>query len=105
MKKKETISDHELLVLIHKCIDIEELKELEIEKIVPGHGNIGGKELLTVMINYVEDIESVVVESIEKKESLEELKGKEMVKKYQNWWLGNFYSMNLEYLYEIKINE
>jgi ribonuclease HI len=27
MKKKETISDHELLVLIHKGIDIEKLKE------------------------------------------------------------------------------
>ncbi|MFV1977434.1 MAG: ribonuclease HI family protein [Candidatus Scalindua sp.] len=27
MKKKETISDHELLVLIHKSIDIEKLKE------------------------------------------------------------------------------
>ncbi len=27
MKKKETISDHELLVLIHKSIDVEKLKE------------------------------------------------------------------------------
>ena len=27
MKKKETISDHELLVLIHKGIDVEKLKE------------------------------------------------------------------------------
>ena len=27
MKKKETISDHELLVLIHKSIDMEKLKE------------------------------------------------------------------------------
>ena len=27
MKKRETISDHELLVLIHKSIDIEKLKE------------------------------------------------------------------------------
>ncbi len=29
MKKKETITDHELLVLIHKSIDIEKLKEQE----------------------------------------------------------------------------
>ena len=27
MKKKEAISDHELLVLIHKSIDVEKLKE------------------------------------------------------------------------------
>ncbi len=29
MKKKETISDYELLALIHKCIDLEKLKELD----------------------------------------------------------------------------
>ncbi len=27
MKKKETIADHELLVLIHKSIDVAKLKE------------------------------------------------------------------------------
>ncbi len=34
MKKKETISDHELLDLIHKSIDIEKLKEKEQDKAI-----------------------------------------------------------------------
>ena len=29
MKKRETISDYELLALIHECIDLEKLKELD----------------------------------------------------------------------------
>ena len=81
------------------------LEGMEIDKIIPGHGNVGGKELLSIMINYVEDLEIVVEKALEKNESLEELKKMEMPSKYQSWWLGNFYPGNLEYLYKLKVDK
>lgn len=55
MKEKETISDHELLVLIHKSIDIEKLKEQDktitkkrVDKLFQGIINYVKKESLAV---------------------------------------------------------
>lgn len=81
------------------------LEGMEIDKIIPGHGNVGGKELLSIMIDYVEDLETVVEKALEKNESLAEVKRLKMLSKYENWWLGNFYATNLEYLYKKKVDE
>lgn len=89
----------------HLKSGLGKLREMEIAKIIPGHGNIGGKELLSIMINYVEDLETIVKQAVEKKENLEDLKKAGMPNKYQDWWLGNFYPMNLEYLYKMELDE
>ena len=75
---------------------------MEIDKIVPGHGNIGGKELLSIMIKYIEDLEEEVGKLKDNKVSLKELKSNVIIDPYKDWWLGNFYPMNLEYLYMLQ---
>ena len=84
---------------------LRDLKEMEIDMIVPGHGNVGNKQLLSIMTNYVEDLELVVEQAIKRDEGLEELRTKTILNKYQDWWLGNFYSMNLEYLYKMQVDQ
>lgn len=63
MKKKETISDHELLVLIHKCTDIEKLKEQDktitkkrIDKLFQDFKNFAKKDDLTISDKEITDI-------------------------------------------------
>ena len=75
---------------------------MDIEKIIPGHGEIGGKETIAKMIDYLKDLDSIVNNVIEEQGELEELSKKEIPEKYAKWWLDNFYQMNLKFLYKLK---
>jgi glyoxylase-like metal-dependent hydrolase (beta-lactamase superfamily II) len=61
-----------------KYIDaLKRLKQIkDIKKVVPGHGAIGGPELIDVMLTYIEDM--ALVANNPGKE-------KEITKKYKNW--------------------
>jgi len=82
--------------------ELIKIEKMKIEKIVPGHGEIGGKESITKMIEYLEDLDSIVNKIIEEEGELEELRKKEIPGKYEKWWLGHFYQMNLKFLYKLK---
>ena len=82
-----------------------DLKEMDIDSIVPGHGNIGGKEILANMINYVQDLEDKIESMIDTNGNLDDLRSKPMLSQYKDWWLGSFYLSNLEHIYFDKVKK
>jgi len=88
----------------HLKTELKKMEKMEIEKIVPGHGEIGGKETIAKMIEYLEDLDSIVGKVIEEEGELEELRKKEIPEKYEKWWLDNFYQINLKFFYKLRKN-
>ena len=74
---------------------LRELDQMNIRQVVPGHGNVGGKELFSQMIVYMNDLEAIATE-MAKKSPAPAIP--EVPVQYASWWLDNFYADNLKFL-------
>jgi len=83
---------------------LEELKKLNVEQIVPGHGPIGNKRSLDEMISYIQTVSDIVDDAIVNNISKEDLKLTSVPDEYNDWWLSRFFTLNLVVLYNKKSN-
>ncbi|MED1204424.1 MBL fold metallo-hydrolase [Heyndrickxia acidicola] len=76
------------------------VRQLDIERIVPGHGNIVTKNQIDVMIAYLTHLNEKVTRSIEKGMTLEELLVSEISADYAAWTGIDGYKRNLNAVYQ-----
>lgn len=72
---------------------LEKIEQLDIETIVPGHGDVCTKNELHDIKNYIIDIEKLVKQAIQDKKSIHEIT---VPKDYQDWHFTTYFKSNLE---------
>jgi len=81
-----------------------ELKKLNVEQIVPGHGPVGNKQNLDEMISYIQTVTNLVDNALTDNISKEDLKMTSVPDEYKDWWLSRFFTLNLVVQYNKKKN-
>ena len=76
------------------------MNSLDINTIMPGHGEIGNEGLIDEMQNYLQDLKKAAQLHINNNLSTEELDTIPVPEKYQEWLFGRFYGYNLKFAYE-----
>jgi glyoxylase-like metal-dependent hydrolase (beta-lactamase superfamily II) len=84
---------------------LEFMNSLEVSTIMPGHGQVGSKELIEKMKNYLLDLEVKAEDLVNKNLSIEESDNIAVPDKYKEWWFDRFYEYNLRFAYESLKNE
>lgn len=73
------------------------LQDLEINKLVPGHGNVGTKEDILLMKKYLKMIDRVSKNNIKNKISVNQIEKTIIPEPYTNWWFESFFYINLKF--------
>ena len=76
------------------------IEDLEIEKLVPGHGNIGNANDLHMMKAYLEMVEDQVQKMIDKGLSVTAADSISAPEPFSDWWFDSFFTMNLRFMYK-----
>lgn len=75
------------------------IEGLAIEKLVPGHGNIGDAKDLQIMKDYLEMMEKQAQIMINQGISITEAESIDVPEPFTEWWFGNFFAINLRFMY------
>ncbi|MBJ8107952.1 MULTISPECIES: MBL fold metallo-hydrolase [Bacillus cereus group] len=79
--------------------NLSKVDEMDIQKIVPGHGNLVTKDQIKIMLQYLEHLNIKVASSLEKREALDQLLLTNTPKAYANWSGVDGYKRNLTVIY------
>ena len=74
--------------------------DTSLKQFVPGHGPVAGKEALDAMIQYINDLQQLARESVQKGEPDSVFIQHGVLAQYRSWWYARFYPDNLEAVYE-----
>jgi len=81
---------------------LAEVEALGVEIAVPGHGPVGKSADLLVMLQYIQSLESIVVNMIEFGKSSEQASSETIPTPFDTWLcLENFFVTNLKFLYKL----
>ena len=80
---------------LKKCLI--KMKALNPSILVPGHGPVGNRNDIDVLLNYLENINQLAEVQIKKGLEPEEIKEIPMPAAYQHWLLGRFYLPNIKF--------
>jgi glyoxylase-like metal-dependent hydrolase (beta-lactamase superfamily II) len=72
--------------------------DTNFSRYVPGHGPVGGKKEINLLISYIKDLTQLVHSGIEKNYPDSVIIKSNVPGVYKDWWYGRFYSPNLEFL-------
>jgi glyoxylase-like metal-dependent hydrolase (beta-lactamase superfamily II) len=75
------------------------IDDLDVETVVPGHGPVGPKEVITTMKSYVHTIEELASEMHKYDISPRETEGMNIPSPYDDWWFEQFFLSNLRFAY------
>ena len=76
------------------------IENLEIEKLVPGHGNIGDVKDVGIMKDYIEMIEIQVKRMIADGLSITQAESIVVPEPFSDWWFKDFFTTNIRFMYE-----
>ena len=74
---------------------LDNMNALDIQKVIPGHGPIGTKDIITKMKHYLIDVEDLAAEMREKAMEPDQIG---IPDKYKDWMLSRFFSVNLQFV-------
>jgi glyoxylase-like metal-dependent hydrolase (beta-lactamase superfamily II) len=81
---------------------IAKVETLGVEIAVPGHGQVGGSSDLSAMLQYIQSLESIVVNMIKSGKSSEQASSEPIPSPFDSWLcLENFFVANLKFLYKL----
>ena len=81
---------------------LAEAEALGAQIVVPGHGPVGRSASLLVMLQYIQSLESIVVNMIKCGKSVEQASFEPVPSPFDTWLsYDNFFVTNLEFLYEL----
>ncbi len=79
---------------------LTKMESMPVRTVVPGHGDVGGRESIKAMRDYVDDMEAIVKKLKREGRGKEDLKNIRIPETYRDWWMEEFFPGNLEYLYD-----
>jgi glyoxylase-like metal-dependent hydrolase (beta-lactamase superfamily II) len=78
---------------------LRRMKALDIRVIIPGHGPVGTKKDIDLMIQYINDLLNIAANIRDKDQSAQQEIMKDIPIPYENWLFGEiFYPMNLKFI-------
>lgn len=81
---------------------LAEIKELGIQIVVPGHGPVGRSADLSLMLQYIQSLESIAVNMIKSGKSVEQASFEPIPSPFDTWLcFENFFVANLMFLYKL----
>ena len=80
---------------------LDYMNSLEVNTIMPGHGEIGAKKLIDDMKNYLLNLEISASNLRKYDQSIEKIGMVPIPDEYKDWWFDRFYEMNLKFAYEV----
>jgi len=83
---------------------LNDLKHLDANYIVPGHGSVGNNNQLDQMMEYIKILTTLVDDAIQNNFTEDKIKTIEIPDDYKTWWFSRFFTPNLVIQYENKIN-
>ena len=78
------------------------LKTLNAKYIVPGHGPVGNASSIDQMIEYLNNVSTLVDSAIQNNLTEDETRNISIPEEYKNWWFERFFAPNLVFLYQTK---
>lgn len=75
------------------------MNALDVKTVMPGHGQIGTRDLIVQMKNYLVDLKTSASNLIQNDQSIEEVDITFIPDQYKEWWFDRFYIWNLEFAY------
>ena len=84
------------------CKILEEIKNMQLKNLVPGHGPVGELKDLDVILAYIREMEGLVKQALLNGIRLDQLLLSSIPPAYQNWSFPKFFYENLQFLYERK---
>ncbi len=70
-----------------------------LKQFVPGHGPVAGKQALQTLIQYINSLQHLAADAIQKGEPDSVFTKRDVLPEYKDWWYGRFYPDNLEAVY------
>ncbi len=71
---------------------------LNVDQLVPGHGNVGGPEQIFKMKEYISDV-YVIIKNIKRDTSVDlDFTKIKIPEKYKDWWFEQFFVSNLKFM-------
>ncbi len=77
---------------------LEKVQQLDIETIIPGHGEVCSKKEIVEVQEYIKDIMLLVEETVQKNGSLDNIS---VPKAYQNWYFSTYFKTNVQKVYDL----
>ncbi|OMF85010.1 MBL fold metallo-hydrolase [Paenibacillus sp. FSL R7-0337] len=77
---------------------LEQVESLDVETIVPGHGEVCSLQQLHAVKGYISRMIAIVTEAVQNQQSIEEI---EIPEKYRAWYFTTYFRTNLNKLYEL----
>ena len=77
------------------------LNSLEVNTVVPGHGETGSKKLIVDMKDYLVQLEYLAQQMIDNGQSIDDIQSVSMKDEYKEWWFERFFPSNLRFAYEV----
>lgn len=75
---------------------LQRLELLSFDGVVPGHGRVGAKEDIRLLLHYIAAVQERVGEAIREGETIDDLAGEEPPPPFDAWLLGDFHGLNLQ---------
>ncbi len=76
---------------------LNKIKLMNPSIVIPGHGSVGNKSDIDVLINYLDNINQVAEAQIKNGMQPEQVKEIAMPEEYQSWMIGRFYLPNIKF--------
>ncbi|MBY9078746.1 MBL fold metallo-hydrolase [Paenibacillus sp. HN-1] len=77
---------------------LEQIELLDIETIVPGHGEVCSLQELHDVKGYITDIMAIVTEAVQNEKSIDEIEVPEL---YRDWYFTTYFKTNLSKVYDM----
>jgi len=86
----------------HLVAALEELLKLKSNHIIPGHGEVGGPEIITNMINYVNSMRNLAMDAKRNNKPVEEIVISDLPEPFALWKFPRFFKANITFMYNPK---
>ncbi len=77
---------------------LKELKVMDIEKVVPGHGPVGTKEDILRMMDYIEMVNNLSNTFVAEGKTIDEVSNIKIPAPFDTWYFPNFFTLNMKFL-------
>lgn len=79
-------------------------RELEVERVIPGHGNMTDRRSLADMLHYLEDIQAYAQQAADSGETVDQWLARGIPEEYSSWQAGHVFEWNFRWLYNQRLS-
>jgi len=82
---------------------LEYMETLDINILIPGHGQVCGRDGISATKAYIHSIDSLVYTMIDQNMGIEKIPEIRIPEPYKKWWFEDFFALNLRFMYRTSL--